>query len=529
MKKYFKIIAFLAIQLLTIQAAFCLPKLNSYPTASATIYLDFDGHFVDDPVWNMGEPFNCLPADMTDIQITEVFNRVAEDYRPFDINITTDSAVFLSASTISRIRIIVTSTSDWYPGVGGVAYTGSFTWGDDTPAFVFSTLLSNSTKMVAEACSHESGHTLGLSHQSKYDANCNLIEEYNSGTGSGATSWAPIMGSGYYRNMTGWNNGSTPYACYNKQDNLSLITGQNGFSYRKDDYTDNLGATTFTLNPLNININGIVSTPTDQDAFKIVLPQRNALHLKVNPFSITSTDNGSNLDIKLQLYDAASQLIRTYDPVESLSVSFDTVLNAGTYFLMVDGTGNKNTSDYGSLGSYTISGNIATVLPIKDLTLNGKEQFGKHELRWTLITDDPVKSVSLEVSVDGRNFNQLAIFNSSINTFSYTPDQSGNFFYRIKGISTDGQIVYSNIITLKNISGKNKFLLQSAFVKNEAVIVSTENYQFFINDMNGRKFIYGKGDVGINRIDMNNLPDGIYIVAVLCKNEQYSFKIIKQH
>ena len=86
--------------------------------------------------------------------------------------------------------------------------------------------------MVAECCSHESGHTLGLSHQSKYDDGCHLTATYNEGTGSGETAWAPIMGNSYYRNMSGWNNGPTPYGCGSNQDNLSIITSQNGFGYR---------------------------------------------------------------------------------------------------------------------------------------------------------------------------------------------------------------------------------------------------------------------------------------------------------
>src|SRR5205823_12174443 len=79
------------------------PKLNSLPSVNATIYLDFDGYYVTNPVWNNGAPFQAAAAGMTDAQITEVFNRVSEDYRPFSINITTDSLVFNSALATQRI------------------------------------------------------------------------------------------------------------------------------------------------------------------------------------------------------------------------------------------------------------------------------------------------------------------------------------------------------------------------------------------------------------------------------------------
>ncbi|HMC99337.1 MAG TPA: hypothetical protein VKH37_04260, partial [Ferruginibacter sp.] len=150
-------IILIAMSLLFSLNAFSIPKLNSYPGVPATIFLDFDGHTVNTTFWNGGNTLFCAPAPMTDAQITEAWGRVSEDYRPFNINITTDSTVFLAAPLDKRIRIIVTPTSSWCPGVGGVAYVGSFSWGDDTPAFVFCDQLGpNSPKMVGEACSHES-------------------------------------------------------------------------------------------------------------------------------------------------------------------------------------------------------------------------------------------------------------------------------------------------------------------------------------------------------------------------------------
>ncbi|MBC7688191.1 MAG: hypothetical protein H7211_08435, partial [Aquabacterium sp.] len=231
---------------------FSLPFLNSLPGAAATIYLDFDGYNVNSAYWNSGNAFTCAPSNMTDAQITEVFNRVAEDYRPFEINITTDETKFLAAPLSKRIRIVVTPTSSWFTGVGGVSYIGSFKWGDDTPAFVFSDRLGPyNPKLVAECCSHESGHSVGLSHQSKYDGTCNLTATYNDGVGTGETSWAPIMGNSYYRNMSGWNVGPTPYGCNNIQDNLSIIISQNGFGYRADDYSNDIN-----INPQMFSIAG---------------------------------------------------------------------------------------------------------------------------------------------------------------------------------------------------------------------------------------------------------------------------------
>src|SRR4051812_11548701 len=139
---------------------------SSFPSAEATIYLDFDGQYITGTGWNWTGPVDAQPASISQGAITEIFNRVAEDYRPFNINITTDSTVYNAAPRYKRMRVVVTSSSSWYGVAGGVAYVNSFTWGDDTPCWVFSSLLSNNTKCIAEACSHEAGHTLGLQHQS---------------------------------------------------------------------------------------------------------------------------------------------------------------------------------------------------------------------------------------------------------------------------------------------------------------------------------------------------------------------------
>src|SRR5689334_9961155 len=108
-----------------------VPIMNSYPSASATIFLDFDGQTVANTSWNFNGPFVCAPSGLTNAQISSVFDRVAEDYRPFDVNITTDSTKYWSAPVAKRMRVILTVSSEWYGSAGGVSFVGSFTWGDN--------------------------------------------------------------------------------------------------------------------------------------------------------------------------------------------------------------------------------------------------------------------------------------------------------------------------------------------------------------------------------------------------------------
>lgn len=505
-----------------------VPKLSSYPAASATIFLDFDGHYVNSGVWNNGTPFNCDAAALSNTQITEVFNRVAEDFRPFDINITTDSAVFIAAPYNKRIRVIVTPTNSWYPGVGGVAWVSSFIWGDDTPAFVFSNLLG-SAKPIAEACSHESGHALGLSHQSKYDGiDCtNPLEPYNSGQGSGEAAWAPLMGNSYGRNMTNWNNGPTPWGCNSVQDNLSIISSVNGFGYRTDDYTDNPVTSATALPAGNFSMPGIISTNVDKDAFKLTLSQTALYHLTITPYGIAANNEGANLDVKLEIYNAAGTLINTYNPAATMSVVIDSNFNAGTYYFVIDGTGNANIGEYGSLGAYTFSG-INSALPIKAVTLNGNNLNGTHNLNWSIITDDPIKTITVENSTDGVNFSNVAQLGADKKTVALNAAAAAITYYRVKVVSVPGHVVYSNIIALKESAGANNIFSVSTFIQNEISVNASRPYQFQLYNSSGILLRTGTAKAGLNSINMHNAPSGIYIIKLQDEKSYKTERIIKQ-
>ncbi len=514
--------------LLTLPSVYSQSKLNSLPSAKAAIFLDFDGEEVDSPIWNNGKAFTAAAAGLTNDQITEIFNRVSEDYRPFNVNVTTDEEIFLSAPVNKRIRVIVTPTSTWFPGVGGVSYVGSFSWGDDTPAFVFSDKLGpDNAKQVAECCSHESGHSLGLSHQSKYDATCNLTAKYNDGIGDGEIGWAPIMGNSYHRNMSGWNNGPTPYGCSNVQDNISIIVSQNGFGFRPDDFSDDINDKPTVIKTESINIKGLISTSSDKDVFTLSLLQNANFHLDANPFSVNANNEGADLDIELSLYDAAKNLIRTYNPATTMSASIDTLLNAGEYYLVINGTGNNNASEYSSLGSYTISG-AAKELPVCSVQLSGNVDNDKHELNWSLTCYQTLKSISVQSSADGINFTDINTVDSRQFSFINSAYQITDLYYRLKITSSSERVVYSNTVSLKKVNKPGNSFAVSTFVTSALTIKAFENFQYRLIDLNGNSIKKGSGAAGFNKIDLSGKTPGIYILQLAGNNGRQTEKVIKQ-
>ena len=349
--------------------------LHSFPSATKTIYLDFDGHVTSGTRWNTryngGETIVTPPfsldgdASFSDAELTRIqaiWERVAEDFRPFEVNVTTQDPgtealrQFGAGDTQWGIRVVIGgSSTDWYSvyAAGGVAYLDSFNWDSDTPAFVFSDNLGKGhEKYVAEAITHEVGHTLGLHHDGASGGT-----EYYEGHGSGPTGWAPIMGNAYYLELTQWSKGEYPDA-NNLEDDLAIITTRNGFGYRPDDHGDT-HATATPLNPSGgtwLAAEGIIERNTDVDFFSF-MTGAGGVELNIVPFH-----RSPNLDVLATLYDSAGDVIATSNPLDRLDASFDLDLAAGNYYLSVEGVGKEpwstGYSDYGSLGYYSITGMV---------------------------------------------------------------------------------------------------------------------------------------------------------------------------
>ncbi|TYP99302.1 putative secreted protein (Por secretion system target) [Tenacibaculum adriaticum] len=335
------------------QIAQALLNLQSLPGAAGCILLDFDGYYMPaGNLWNNGNDINAAGSGMSDADIQQHWEVVAEDYRPFNLNVTTNEAVFNSYPRNRRMRVVVTPTNTAAPGAGGVAYIGSFNWDNDVPCWVFIT----SGKSGGDASSHEIGHTFDLGH----DGRTNPDEGYF--LGIDGTSWAPIMGAGYYRSVVQWSKGEYNYA-NNLQDDVATIAGSKfGVGYRGDDYSDGIsGAANLDYNN-NGTINqknGVISSEADYDFFTFTTGGGNV------SINANTVGRDGNLHLLIRLYNASGIEIGTYwnsDPF-ALNASMNVNLTAGKYFIGVDGTGAGNAgyggySAYGSIGSYSVTGTI---------------------------------------------------------------------------------------------------------------------------------------------------------------------------
>ena len=507
-----------------------VPKLNSYPSASAVIFLDFDGHIVEGTSWNYDGPVVCNGSNLNVTQLTEVFNRVAEDYRPFNINVTTDSTLYAAAPAKRRIRVVLTTSSSWYGSAGGVAFTNSFTWGDNTPCFVFTALLNYNVKNISEAAAHEAGHTLGLNHQSAYDNICNKTSEYNSGTGTGETGWAPIMGVGYYRNVTLWHYGSNPFGCSYMQDDLGIITRTaNGFGYRTDDHKNTrTEATKVSLVNNRFSVSGVIERPNDVDIIRFEMPVRGKVALNALPYSVASGYVGANIDLQMELVNAQGDTV-VYNPENSLRASIDTTLPAGTYYLQVLSKGNEYAPNYAMLGSYALDASISSVtLPLHKLELKATSANNRHKLDWEIVADEAVVEQTIESSADGTVFQPLSNVTASARSFGYQPGKATTLYYRVRVSFDNGRTHYSNVVVLRGSNVTSKPFLVGNVVNSTMSVNSPAAFGYTIFDMNGRQLAKGRLVQGLNTLSAGFMTNGMYILHYNNNQEQFSEKFMKK-
>jgi hypothetical protein len=344
-----------------------LPALASNPGAAAKLYLDFNGHFqaswgsfsnATTPVFDQdGDAATFSDAELTTIQ--QVWARVAEDYAPFNVDVTTIDPGNLANRVVAHIAI-GGNWSDWYGhAAGGVAYIGGFYNAAPNVGYVFEAALGNgNARYVAEAASHEAGHLFGLLHQARWNGST-LVEPYHSGNAN----WAPIMGVGYYATRTTWHNGATSASPNALQSDMAIIAGaSNGFGFRPDDFGNGVHtASSLPLSGSTAVVSGRIGHNGDQDMFRFWTSGGNV------SFNLYVSQFGANLDSVLQIWNSSHQLIATASPTTSLGASLVRSLAQGTYFVSVRATGG-----YGNVGRYTLTGTVPQPTPPEiGLSLDG--------------------------------------------------------------------------------------------------------------------------------------------------------------
>ncbi len=380
----------------TAAAGPAVPAYSSLPGAHATVYLNFAGDSLSSwlgytnvvtPVFDTnGDPTTFSSGELT--AIYQIWQDVAEDYAPFNINVTTIDPRTQAGYTGGVTQIDIGGNGSWtggtYGGIGQVGGFGNSSASNPVRGFVFPVNLGNGNpRYVGDASSHESGHTLGLQHQSLYSGTTKTAE-YQSGPGDGT---APIMGNSYSALRSLWWYGQNSQSSSTYQNDMAVIAANLNVGYRTDDYGNSISsATPLTVSGTQVSGSGLIGQMTDLDYFSFV-SDPGAISLTVSvprPFN--------NLSARLELRDANGNLLASAGPDSTFGATLNyTLSSAGTYYLVVASSGvssGSTSSNYGfNVGTYSISGTIVTstssVLAPSNLTANSGGSTNQATLNWT--------------------------------------------------------------------------------------------------------------------------------------------------
>lgn len=344
--------------------------LDSRPSSTRTLFLDFDGSTWSNTAWSSSpvvSPAYSRDGDRTSLndderaQVYLAWRTVAEDFAPFDVNVTTrdpGAAALIREDDADKtygMTVVVTPTNSVGSGCGcgGKAYVNVFGMVDGErykPAWVFTDGSGTGGYNLAQAVSHEAGHTFGLGH----DATS------TSGYYGGSTGWAPIMGASYGMRMSQWSAGEYPDA-NNSQDDVAVIGADVPFLADDHSSLDVAATPLYAGTP----VAGLIGSRTDTDTFAFTASGTTTL-------TVSGPAGVSDLDVSLTVRDARGAVVAVVNPVAAAGASpTDATLDASwsaelpataaSFTATVDGVGQGDPtkpggySDYASVGAYTIS------------------------------------------------------------------------------------------------------------------------------------------------------------------------------
>jgi len=386
-------------------------NLQSRPDASKVLYIDYWGGVFQHSAWNGGNAINYRPYSSDDnnsFSQSELHNmytawaEMAEDYAPFDVNITTMASVFNGAVNTNRAKLIATATN--WRGGGGVAYVNIFgkpqsSNGGRNVGWTF----NSSARSMGMTHSHESGHQMGLSHDG------------NSSTSyySGHNNWGPIMGAPFGGDYVQWNKGE--YSSSNQtQNDLNIIKDKLG---TVPDDVGNTNSSAKLISIVETNDIGFIRPQglgNDTDVFYFRQGMSSQVTVGVRPLfeGNNSAGTGSNLSMRATLRNSSGGVVKQENPSNdptSNVLNFVGQLMPDIYYLTIENKSpNTNPStgftEYGNGGYYQVSVSGGFEVPNPDLVINSIS------LTPSSVKPDSGDSVTINARAKNTGFNPVSSY-----------------------------------------------------------------------------------------------------------------------
>ncbi len=449
-------------------APLAVPALSSLPEADQKIILDFDGDTSGRwgawaeiggtdtqgaiPAYDLDGNATCFSqAELSNM--LDVFAIVKEKFSVFNLDVTTIDSGSLDDGRVGKI--VIGGDGSWYGegNAGGIAARDGFYNDNESVGYVWGN--ANDVRYVGETVAHEAAHMLGLKHQSLFNADGTLADEYRDGLIMGDGSLITPGGRWGVGPSTGRESidGSLDRDSMPQDDIATLLS--KGLTLRDDDHgNDRATASDVTVTGTEFYATGVLERESDADYFRLrqIVPG--------TEFTVRVQSDGiaPMFDPRLELYDDAGTLVKS---AESTGV-YDEVITidaaaSSTYYAVVRAAGNP--SDVYNIGQYSLHvtlGGGDDDAPSTARRLTGIAEdpsvsplaLGQHVVDDSVSTEDPLDWYVMDLPRDATVLVTLTNLSSNANLYVFS-NVSGRaerllFSSEFAGTSSEGGVITSD-------------------------------------------------------------------------------------
>jgi len=324
------------------------------------------------------------------------------------------------------------------------------------------------------------------------------------------------------------------------------VDDASGFTYNDEDVSDRTRTSAYeTWSMPTFNNGHYYNTPDLKDVIQEVVNRSG--WSSGNDMTIITVPNSGNSDrdaySREKSPSSAPELVINYTTgsgnenkfiVEIGSYSngnVDEVISAQTFAVSFDNSGNQTEE----LESAVFD---ASALPVDLIYFYAEKQDKTAVLNWAKAMEKNSSHFEIQRSVDGRTFTRIDDEPGNGNTqniikYQYVdydlPIQSEPVYYRLKLIDFDGQFEYSPIVYISDEEQSIANLYPNP--ASDFINISKQGYRFdaVILNRRGLEVVRKEGNMDRARFDVTTLPTGFYIVQIVSRTGEESYKVLVRH